>query len=379
MCECTVFLIDRTAQDQVGHHLQYNSFFSKALRENSQNFFLINHTADISMGYQVDSGNFNLWAKKQDILRQMEISTVIRIVEMNSITNFHVFFTWTRHFLTKDLQKWNEELFGYNFSLEGLGPASNWVRKLPGWEKEFRHAYSFVSSSRKTRYLSWDRKLEDLGDSRFRQIPDFAAEVQNFSRRPLEERVIIGFFGPGTHDRGFSTFLLMALLNPSVQFRFYGRTVNWNRLIYINLRFRRFSFVLSRALSVLMAPCFFTISKLPNLQIAITYPEMSILISKMQSCDAIFYESKNRGESSGLVMHSLAAKVPVLYMGKDSQIIDWLDEHAPCGRIKFRDNFQSGRLKKRVIQLSTKDIPDTPSWEDFKGVFLSFRCQNTFE
>ena len=374
MCKCPVFIIDRTHREQVGHHLQYNTFFLKALDDNGQDSFLVNHTEDIWRQNLIRGEDFNVWAKKKAELTNLEISSVLEIALTHNISKFHLFFTWTRHFLARDLELWQDALNGLSYSIEGLGPSSNWLRGLPGWEREFKHVSSFVNSCKNTRYLSWDRKLLDLEDGRFGQLPDYAERVSTLRGHELNERASIGFFGTGSFDRGFSTFLVMSVLNPKIDFRFYGRDVNWTRLIKIDLGWGKLSAVVSRALSLLMAPCFFGISRMPNFEINIGYPDLGTLISRMQSCHAVFYESKNRGESSGLVMHALAAKVPVVYKGRNSQIVDWLDENCAYARLTFWDYLCSKRFQNKVSWILNVETPETPTWSDFKNVFLAFNC-----
>jgi hypothetical protein len=372
MCKCVVFLIDRTTRAQQGHQSQYVNYFSKALQENNQNFFLVNHVLDVSDDYNCQDQNFNVWAKKQKRLTELEITSVLNIVEKNKIDSFHLFFTWTGNFLTKDLQNWQLSLVDYKYSIEGLGSASGWLRQLNHGEREFKHIYQFINSFPRTRFLSWDSKLNELNDDRLQQLPDFAQQISR-PNNPSGE-ITLGFFGPGTNDRGFSTYLIMAALNPRIKFKFYGRRVEWMRLINLNFHAPKLNKFLSRCLSFLFAPLFITISKLRRVEMQIGYPELSTLLTQMQTCHAIFYQSKFRGESSGLVLHALAARVPVMYMGENSQITDWLDFHFVQGRLTHSDYMILGRLRKRISQISSENLPDVPTWDEFKSAFLAFEC-----
>ena len=374
MCTCRVFLIDRTPEGHFGHQKQYNEWFKKALHENKQEFNfinVINHPDKYKLTHKPYSE-----IKNNPSISMEEIRQVKKIVENQKDKFFHIFFTWTKFFLVSDIKYWNMAFKDFSYSIEGLGPSSQWIRNYNFSSAEKNHAFAFVKSFSSTRYLSWDSKIDDLNDNRFCQIPDYADSFPRLIFPKQSSRPIVGFFGSSSYGRGLTTFLLMALFNPRVNFIFVGRKIELMKLWRPNKFIFPISLKISTILGILFSPIFLICTKLPNLNLNYSYPEIKDLAITMQNTDVIYFESKNRGESSGIVTHALASGVPVIYRGNNSQILEVLDSKFPFGRSNLFNLIFPGRLKNKIRNTKNQKVISATTWSDFKSRFLDFRCDN---
>jgi glycosyltransferase involved in cell wall biosynthesis len=374
MCTCRVFLIDRTPEGHFGHQAQYNQWFQKALRENNQDFNLIH----VINSYQKENYTHQLHSEirtNQSVTRE-EILQVKKILDKHQDKFFHLFFTWTKFFTVSDIKHWVNAFQNYDYSIEGLGPSSQWIRNYSRSSAEKNHAFAFAESFGKTRYLSWDSRITQLNDKRFCQIPDYADYVPRVRYPNNSSRPVVGFFGSSSYGRGLTTFLLMVLFNPKVNFIFVGRKIELMKLWRPNRIVIPLSSKISLVLGVLSSPFFLLCIKLPNLNLNYSYPDINELVAIMQKTDVIYFESKNRGESSGIVTHALASGVPVIYRGSNSQILDVLDSKFPFGRSSLINLVFPGRLKNKIRKTKDQQVLMAATWIDFKSIFLDFRCSN---
>ena len=224
----------------------------------------------------------------------------------------------------------------------------------------------FTELGSRVKFLAWDKRVTVVSDLRnFRFLP----EPKNItSRSSTPPKIVIGFYGKLSFDRGLFDLLLSVFLNPKLRYQISGYGFNRKHVYrsrnFISMRRTPVRGILSLGLNYLVQLAFLSNRVVFEQRY---YQDEAEMTREMQMCSAIYFSCARSPYSSGLVYQSFAAGIPVVWTPGNSAMAYVLDESFPSGRITVRDFFRRNRLfdlVKEVKGVRTAPIFDYEIFDD---------------
>jgi hypothetical protein len=225
----------------------------------------------------------------------------------------------------------------------------------------------------KIHFMAWDSRVTESREfSNFDYLPLYKKPVKKSSN---QSQLRIGFFGKLTSDRGLTDLLFSAILNPQLKFELKGYGLSFKYLYrcpgYLSVKKTPIKAIASLFLTLYI----FLLTKLPNVSLSeIYFDTEQEMTAEIQKCSAIFWSCRKSPYESGIVIQSLAAGVPVVWLNGQSAMAKILSSQYPVGELPIKKLYQFRGMHNFV--LSVKElVPSVPfTFEEFQSVASKCNC-----
>ena len=339
--DVNVLILDSSAYDRSGHYLDFRDAVIRILNEK----FVVNRLC----------------------ISVTELSTALESANLGD--NFHIFILWEDDWSLTDLENIAQVSVGRRVRISiVVNPIQDLEKKgLPIPSCKYDYSKIFVENN--FELMSWDFRTQLQHKSDVLYLPNFHSQIE---RTYFPQKLTLGFYGNLTFERGLGDLLLLAALHPRMKFRIRGYG-------FESLRFYRLKgFISFRAtpisaiLGFLISGFFVFLTKLPNVDLlGLRFKDSMEMSMDIQSCSAIFIGSDRFDFPSGVVIQSLKANVPVMWIESNSVSSSELKFYFPSGGISRKMLFHPSSFLEKLQDLHKLDFKLMREIPDFATFILS--------
>jgi hypothetical protein len=360
--ECRYLVLDLTRKGSQGHFVQASIDILNALYENGESVSFIAEYADEIVQSLVS---------KKIVLHNEPVNELNLKVCLGrnvfKIERTHILIMWSGNLLDFDFTSLEDVM---NLGNADLSIITNASKILRGWPS-FGDELSFINKLSAIQFVKnlwiWDPAAKDQSISpKIRWLPEYHSSFTR-ERTFKNSRIVVGFYGGLSINRGLGDLLLIAALNPEITFRIKGygnpKFSSWRPLNYKN----KFRNPIQFVSSLLMAFILLMLTRLNNVHITKTYFENDeMLVQDMATCSVTFYAADRHPYSSGINLLALAAGIPVIWLKGNSAANDNLYEKFPPGIYERKHLLSRYHFRKKLSEVLDSKIAHSRDWEALK-------------
>jgi hypothetical protein len=360
--ECRYLVLDLTRKGSRGHFVQASIDILNALYENGEKVTFVAEYAD-EVAKRLISNKIVL---HQELINELNLKDCLE-KNLFKIERTHILIMWSGDLLNFDFTSLETIMKQGNADLSIITNASKILR---GWPNSGDELF-FINKLSEMQFVKdiwiWDPAAKNQGISpKIRWLPEYHASFVG-ERTNKHSRIVVGFYGSLSIDRGLGDLLLIAALNPELSFRIKGygnpNFFSWRPLNYRSKYRDPFQFIFSLMIAFILL----ILTRLKNVQITKTYFETDeMLVEDMRTCSVSFYSADRHPYSSGINLLALAAAVPVIWLKGNSAANDNLYAKFPPGIFERKYLLSRRRFRKKLSQVLNSEIVHLSDWEILK-------------
>ena len=281
-----------------------------------------------------------------------------------------VIFTW----LVSDSVEFYENFFSgitnSNISIFGISTlkSSSSINYDAEYSFEMQETFEKYQACKVLWVWHEPNKVNESG-KKLRRLPEFHSN-QIIPKKTHRKNDVLGlnFFGGLSSFRGISEILLIAFFNPrlpvSIKGPGYSKFKVWRPVRLKLFRYSRWQEKpLTASFIAFVSLMISALRHLPNVRFDPTpFRSEEEFLNAISMSTSIFIGCK-LPHSSGVALSSLALGIPVIWFGEKGEAARILMSSFPQGKIRYRDIFVMGRIKKMVKSLPSFTPVVVFSWE----------------
>jgi hypothetical protein len=377
MEKCTSIIIDSALKNSKGHYEQFSYDFRQALIRSGKKVIYISPSADLAnksdgVASPLISYQFIDAISKPSFFQQS--FQVVKKMTKSSPEKFHIIFLRANDLAAGNVIDWSKFIEdNQQIDLKVLINVSGMISDSSHSESEREVLNKLGIFKDKIHFMAWDSRVTESREfSSFDYLPLYKKPVKKSSN---QSQLRIGFFGKLTSDRGLTDLLFSAILNPQLKFELKGYGLSFKYLYrcpgYLSVKKTPIKAIASLFLTLYI----FLLTKLPNVSLSeIYFDTEQEMTAEIQKCSAIFWSCRKSPYESGIVIQSLAAGVPVVWLNGQSAMAKILSSQYPVGELPIKKLYQFRGMHNFV--LSVKELaPSVPfTFEEFQSVASKCNC-----
>jgi hypothetical protein len=377
MKNCTSIIIDSALKNSKGHYEQFSYDFRQALIRSGKKVIYISPSADLAnksdgVSSPLISYQF-IDAISKPLFFHQSLQMVKKLTE-SSPEKFHMIFLRANDLAAGNVIDWSKFIEGHQqIDLKVLINVSGMISDSSHSKSEREVLNKLGIIKNKIHFMAWDSRVAESKEfSNFDYLPLYKNPVKKSIN---QSQLRIGFFGKLTSDRGLTDLLFSAILNPQLKFELKGYGFSFKYLYrcpgYLSVKKTPIKAIASLFLTFYI----FLLTKLPNILLSeIYFDTEQEMTAEIQKCSAIFWSCRKSPYESGIVIQSLAAGVPVVWLNGQSAMAKILSSQYPVGELPIKKLYQFRGMHNFV--LSVKELaPSAPfTFEEFQSVASKCNC-----
>jgi len=360
--ECRYLVLDLTRKGSQGHFIQASIDILNALHENGESVsFMAEYAHEL-----IKSLRSKQIVLHNESLNELNLKACLE-KEIFKIERTHILIMWSGELLGFDFTSLEEVINLGNADLSIITNASRILRGWPNYSDELFFIKKLSAIPCVKTIWIWDPAAKNQSiSSKIRWLPEYHSSF-TMERTYKNSRIVVGFYGSLSINRGLGDLLLIAALNPELTFRVKGygnpKFFSWRPLNYKSKYRNPIQFVFS----LLVGFTHLMLVHLKNVHITKTYFEDDeMLVRDMSTCSVLFYAADRHPYSSGINLLALAAGIPVIWLKGNSAANDNLYERFPFGIYERRHLLSRRRFRKKLSQVLSCEIAHSNDWETLK-------------